>query len=35
MTPRACIECGHAYQGVLTCPECGSAGEPVPQGRSD
>ena len=25
MTSRACIECGHAYQGVLTCPECGGA----------
>ena len=33
MTPRACIECDHKYSGVLTCPECGGAGEPLPQGR--
>ncbi len=29
MTRRACIECGHIYNGVLTCSNCGGAGEPI------
>ena len=33
MSRRACIECDHMYNGVLTCPKCGGAGEPLPQGR--
>ncbi len=29
MTRRACIECDHIYNGVLTCSNCGGAGEPI------